>query len=103
MKDFVSYTISYKDMLKSWINDICPEDHILIIYDPLSNYDYLRSKSVTLDELHLYESKLLVMHFINIDDALEVMNSIDFLKGPLCEFWSRGRFITDNSVSCNFK
>ena len=41
MTHFISYTISFQDLVKSWIQDICPNDHILIIYDPLNNYDYL--------------------------------------------------------------
>jgi hypothetical protein len=92
MSKFISYTISYKDMLQSWLSDICPEDHVLIIYDPIRHYDYLELMGFDMKDPHLYESK-----------AIIVMNKISFTEGPLCEFWSKGQFITDNSVACSFE
>jgi hypothetical protein len=103
MSKFISYTISYKDMLQSWLSDICPEDHVLIIYDPIRHYDYLELMGFDMKDPHLYESKVMIVHYLNIEHAIIVMNKISFTEGPLCEFWSKGQFITDNSVACSFE
>tara|TARA_A100001011_G_scaffold399882_1_gene510764 strand:- start:12476 stop:12790 length:315 start_codon:yes stop_codon:yes gene_type:complete len=102
MTHFVSYTISFQDLVKSWIQDICPNDHILIVYDPLNNYDYLKGLGFDMDDGHIYESKLMVSHFIDIELAIRMLKRVSFLDGPLCELWSKGMFITDNSVNCTF-
>ena len=103
MKKFISYTVSFRDLVQTWLADICPEDHVLVIYDPINHYEYLESLNFDMKDMFMYESKVMIVHYLDIEHAIIVMNNISFTNGPLCEFWSKGRYITDNSVACDFQ
>ena len=64
--------------------------------------NYLKGLGFDMDDGHIYESKLMVSHFIDIELAIRMLKRVSFLDGPLCELWSKGMFITDNSVNCTF-
>ena len=92
----ISYAVSYKELVSIWVDLYFQTENIVIIYDPISHLDYIRELEVEMDELNLYESKILVVHMVNIFDATSLCESIDHTVGPYAEVWSEGKFLMDN-------
>ena len=92
----ISYAVSYKELITMWVDLYHQDDHIVIIYDPTSHIEYLKQLNIELDDLNLYESKILTVHMIDVDDALFILDSISHTEGPYAQVWSLGNFVTDN-------
>jgi hypothetical protein len=92
----ISYAVSYKELISMWVDLYHQDDHVVIIYDPVNHMDYLKLLNIELDEINLYESKILTVHMIDVDDALDLCKSLSHTEGPFAQVWSLGDFITDN-------
>lgn len=92
----ISYTVSYDDLIGMWVDLYHRDDHVVVIYDPMNHIDYLRQLNVDLDDINLYESKILTIHIMDIDDGIRLCNMISYIEGPYAQLWSLGRLVTDN-------
>ena len=92
----ISYAVSYRELISIWVDLYFRTEHIMIIHDPLNHIEYLRSLDVEMDDMNLYESKLLVVHMTNLDDAIDLCKYMCYKEGPYAEVWSLGNWITDN-------
>ena len=92
----ISYAVSHKELISIWVDLYFRSEHIVIIHDPMTHIDYLRALDIEMDDLNLYESKLLVSHLVDLEDAIDFCNGICHKEGPYAEVWSLGDWITDN-------
>ena len=90
------YPISYNDMIQSWLELMHADENMIIIYDPAKHISYLQKKGFVLPTDEMWESKLLMIEVSDIDDAMEIVRSIDAAEGPYCQAWIKRRYITDN-------
>ena len=92
----ISYAVSYKELVAIWVELYFQTENVVIIYDPINHLEYLRNLDIEMDELNLYESKILVVHMVSIFDATALCEKIDHTVGPYTEVWSDGHLLMDN-------
>ncbi len=92
----ISYSISYKELVSMWVDLYFGTENIVVIYDPVNHIKYLRNLDIELDEINLYEGKILAVHVVDVADAILLCGEIDHTCGPYAEVWSMGEHITDN-------
>jgi hypothetical protein len=90
------YPISYNDMVQSWLELMHADENMVIIYDPVKHIPYLQKRGFDLPTNEMWESKLLMIEVSDIDDAMQIIKSIDANEGPYCQAWIQRRYITDN-------
>ena len=92
----ISYAVSYKELVSIWVELYFQTENIVVIYDPLTHIEYLRNLQIEIDDLNLYESKIMVVHLTTVEDAVSLCKSICCHSGPYSEVWCMSNFITDN-------
>lgn len=92
----ISYAVAHDDLVAMWVDLYHRDDHVVIIYDPINHTEYLTQLNVELDDINLYESKILTVHLMDVDDGIRLCNMISHTDGPYAQLWSFGRLITDN-------
>tara|TARA_B100000686_G_C16248236_1_gene693141 strand:- start:114 stop:425 length:312 start_codon:yes stop_codon:yes gene_type:complete len=92
----ISYAVSYKELISIWVDLYFRTENIVVIYDPLTHIEYLRELKIEIDDLNLYESKIMVVHLVSVEEAIFLCKYISCVDGPYSEVWSLGKYITDN-------
>ena len=92
----LSYSISREDLVQAWIDLMHVNDNIVIVYDPIKHIDYLKEIDIAIPANEIWESKILIIEVMDIDDAFIVLKTIDHKMGPYAQIWIQGRYITDN-------
>ena len=52
--------------------------------------------NIEVDEENTFESKILTVHLISLEDAIEMCDDISHSEGPYAQVWSMGVYVTDN-------
>ena len=92
----ISYCVSYSNLVEKWIADSHMNDHIVVIYDPLTHIDLLRSMNLEVDETNLFSSKIMIVFFVNIEESLELFHQFNQHDGPYVQAWSLGCMLREN-------
>ena len=99
MKPFhfhTSYAVSYAEMMEKWIGDFHSIDHVIVIYDPNNHLELLKKNEISLDELNMYSSKVLVLSLLSINDVISVHKKLSSEDGPYVQGWSNGALIRES-------
>lgn len=99
MKPFhfhTSYAVSYAEIMEKWIGDFHSIDHVIVIYDPNNHIDFLKQNEISLDEMHMYSSKVLVLSVLSINDLIAVHKKLSSENGPYVQAWSSGALIRES-------
>ena len=90
------YSVSYDDLISSWLENFHSNDITLVVYDPASHIDFLKGFGFDIPEDEIYESKILTILLSDIDDGIWIIKRIQHSDGPYCQLWVGTRCITDN-------
>ena len=99
MKPFhfhTSYAVSYAEIMEKWIGDFHSIDHVIVIYDPNNHLEFLKKNEISLDELYMYSSKVLVLSLLSINDVIDVHKKLSSEDGPYVQGWSNGVLIRES-------
>ena len=91
----VSYLCSWEEMVETWVEIFHPEDHVLIIFDPLNHKTVLQNLGFNFDEMRLYSSKIGVLQLLDLDDGIWLLENMP-KNGPYMQLWSLNNYISDN-------
>lgn len=92
----ISYCVSYSSLVEKWIEENHMNDHIVIVYDPLTHIDLLRGMEIEVDETNLFSSKIMIIFFVNIEESIELFNRFSKHEGPYVQAWSLGCLMREN-------
>ena len=92
----ISYAVSYGEMVQKWIEDYHSIDNCLVIYDPQNHLKFLNKHDISLDPLHMYSSKVLVVTVLSINDLINLHEKLICEDGPYVEAWSQGALIRES-------
>ena len=92
----ISYSVSYNELIAHWLETYHTSDHIMVIFDPTNHLETIYKSGIDIDELNVYEGKILTVHFLSFEDALKACHKLTSNEGPYIQIWSLGRLITDN-------
>lgn len=90
------YTVSFDELIEIWIDALHPLDHVVIIWDAVNHYDYLKSKGINLNQAKLYNNKILTIIVDSCEIGLEVLDMFSKDTDPFLQLYSHGKLITDN-------
>ena len=93
---YMTYSVSYHEMIKLWMENYHPLDTVVVIYDPINHVEYIKNIGRELPEQDIYESKVLAVQIADLEDAIWIIQNISHKEGPFAQVWSAGRCITDN-------
>ena len=91
----ISYLTSWEEMVETWIEVFHPEDHVLVVFDPMNHKQTLSNLGFNFDELRLFNSKIGVLQLSDIDDGLWLVKNLT-KDGPYVQLWSLNNYISDN-------
>jgi len=94
--NYISYCVSYAELMQKWIEENHMSDYIVVIYDPLTHIKLLRDMKVEVDELNLFSSKVMIVFFINLEDSLKFFDQFEREKGPFIQAWALGYKVREN-------
>tara|TARA_A100001015_G_C15037252_1_gene737128 strand:- start:2990 stop:3286 length:297 start_codon:yes stop_codon:yes gene_type:complete len=92
----ISYAVSYNEMVEKWIEDFHSIDHCLVIYDPLNHIKFLNDKQISIDDMSMYSSKVLIVTVLSINELLKIHESLVCDEGPYVQAWSHGALIRES-------
>ena len=90
------YTVSLKDMIEIWVESFHHEDHVVVVWDALTHFEFLKKSGLSLNEAVLYDNKVLIIRLLSCENAMSILNSLPIEEGPFVQVYSMGKFITDN-------
>lgn len=82
--------------MTKWIEDNHMADYIVVIYDPLSHIELLRSMHIEVDETKLYSSKVMISFFISLEDSMLLFEEFTKEEGPFVQLWALGCLVREN-------
>jgi len=91
------FTVSYSDMIDIWIESMHPEDNVLVVWDASNHIDILKKSGFKLDDVVLYDNKVLTIVMDDIRDCFFVMDVLQrYETQPYMQVYTGGRILTDN-------
>jgi hypothetical protein len=92
----ISYSVTYKDLIGTWIELYHRDDYIVVLYDPVNHTEFLRSSDIDVVDTDVFESKILTVQVSSIEDGFRLLRNIPHNVGPYAQLWALGSYITDN-------
>ncbi len=92
----VCYTTSLKDLVDIWVETMHEKDHVVIVWDAIKYYSYLKEAGFQLSKEKLFDNKILTILTTDLDSALELLSLVSWKDGPFVQVYSLGKYITDN-------
>ena len=93
---FICYSVSIQDLLNIWIKTYHPDSHVVAIWDASEHHILLKKFGVNLDKSKIFNNKVLLIQYDDIDDGMELVYDISHIDGPYVQVYSSGKMITDN-------
>jgi len=90
------YTTSLKDLVDIWIETMHEYDHVIVVWDALKYYSYLKDIGLDVDKEKLFDNKILTILMTDLDSSLKLLKLISWKDGPYVQVYSLGKYITDN-------
>ena len=92
----ISYSVTYNDLITTWIDLYHRDDNIVIIFDPNNHAEFLRECNIDIIHSEVYESKILTVQVSSLEDGMYLLKSIPHTVGPYVQLWALGVYVTDN-------
>ena len=90
------YSINLQELIEIWIETMHPTDHVAVVWDALKHLELLQERGIGVDEVEIYDNKILTISTFSLDDALIILKALPIEQGPYVQVFSLGRLITDN-------
>ncbi len=91
------FTVSYKDMIDIWVETMHPEDNVVVIWDATKYLDILKQSGFELNNVVLYDSKVLTVLLDDIRDCFYVSDVLQAYEDyPYIQIYTGGKLLTDN-------
>lgn len=91
------YSVSYEDMVDIWVENMHPEDNLLVVWDAKNHLNILKKSGFLLSEGSLYNNKILTIAVDDIRDCFYIMDVLSaYEEHPYLQIYSGGRLLTDN-------
>jgi hypothetical protein len=91
------YSVSSQDLIDIWVESFHPFGTVLIICDAGNHFKLLKDCGVLCSQINAYESKILTVELLGVNEALKVMDNIN-LAGyhPVMYVYDNAKQILDN-------
>ncbi len=91
------FTVSYNDMVDIWVETMHPEDNVVVIWDANNHLEVLRKSGFALNDVVLYDNKILTILLDDIRDCFYVMDVLASHENhPFLQIYTGGKILTDN-------
>ena len=91
------YTVSFQDLIDVWIETLHPENNVVIVWDAKNHLDILKKSGFIIDEVKIYNNKILTIVVEDIRDTFYIMDIISSYKShPFVQIYRKGTLLTDN-------
>ena len=91
------FTVSFNDMIDIWVETMHPEDNVVVIWDASRYLDLIKSSGFLLNDIVLYDNKVLTVLLDDIRDCFHVMDVLSVTEDhPFIQIYTGGRILTDN-------
>ena len=98
MKEFehICYHISMDDLIDHYVSLNYYMDIVVVIHNPNDYVDILKKNNILFMNHETIFDKIMVIQVSEMEDALDLLKSINSKTGPYCSMWKDGFKITDN-------
>jgi hypothetical protein len=99
MKDIIKYSpssVSNKELVDTWIDIYHDEYFVIVLYDAVNYSDILKKLGISNKLNNLFESKIVVCEFQDLQDAKDIFSILCNTDSPYCSFYVKGKYITDS-------
>ncbi len=105
MKEIIKYnpsSVSNKELVDTWVDIYHDESYVIVLYDATGYKDILKKLGISNKLNNLFESKIIVCDFQDLEDAKAIFSILCNTDAPYCSFYVKGKYITD-SIEENIK
>ena len=99
--DHICYSVSYDDLVKSWVLLNFRKEFALIFWDAKTNLSALKELGLFFFEVELYDAEILVVQASSMDDTISVAKEVLKMKESGIEVsyfqvWALGQLLFDS-------